>query len=76
MLKVHDGGWVPLALGGVLMAVMYTWRRGSRILFDKTRKSEVPLEIAGRVRWRRSRRCACRAPRCSSPAIRESRRPR
>ncbi len=44
MLKVHDGGWVPLALGGVLMAVMYTWRRGSRILFDKTRKSEVPLK--------------------------------
>ena len=44
MLKVHDGGWVPLALGGVLMAVMYTWRCGSRILFDKTRKSEVPLK--------------------------------
>lgn len=43
MLKVHDGGWVPLALGGVLMVVMYTWRRGSRILFDKTRKTEVPL---------------------------------
>ena len=44
MLKVHDGGWVPLALGGVLMVLMYTWRRGSRILFDKTRKSEVPLK--------------------------------
>ncbi len=44
MLKVHDGGWVPLALGGMLMVVMYTWRRGSRILFDKTRKSEVPLQ--------------------------------
>ena len=43
MLKVHDGGWVPLALGGVIMVLMYTWRRGSRILFDKTRKSEVPL---------------------------------
>jgi len=44
MLKVAEGGWVPLALGGVVMAVMYTWRRGSRLLFDKTRKTEVPLE--------------------------------
>src|SRR6202008_3291002 len=30
LLKVMEGGWVPLALGGVIMAVMYTWRRGSR----------------------------------------------
>jgi KUP system potassium uptake protein len=44
LLKVHDGGWVPLALGGVIMAVMMTWRRGSKLLFDKTRKSEVPLK--------------------------------
>jgi len=44
MLKVHDGGWVPLALGGVIMAAMITWRRGSRILLEKTRKSEVPLK--------------------------------
>jgi KUP system potassium uptake protein len=44
LLKVVEGGWVPLALGGVVMMVMYTWRRGSRLLFDKTRKTEVPLE--------------------------------
>ena len=35
---------MPLALGGVVMTVMYTWRRGSRLLFEKTRKSEVPLD--------------------------------
>ncbi len=44
MLKVFEGGWVPLALGAVIMLVMYTWRRGSRLLFEKTRKSEVPLD--------------------------------
>jgi KUP system potassium uptake protein len=44
LLKVLDGGWVPLVLGGVVMVVMYTWRRGSRLLFEKTRKSEVPLD--------------------------------
>ncbi len=44
LLKVFEGGWVPLALGGVLMVVMYTWRRGSRLLFEKTRKQEIPLD--------------------------------
>jgi KUP system potassium uptake protein len=44
LLKVFDGGWVPLALGCVVMVVMYTWRCGSRLLFEKTRKSEVPLD--------------------------------
>ena len=44
LLKVFEGGWMPLALGSLVMVVMYTWRRGSRLLFEKTRKSEVPLE--------------------------------
>jgi KUP system potassium uptake protein len=44
MLKVVEGGWVPLALGGLVMLAMYTWRRGSRILFAKTRRLETPLD--------------------------------
>src|ERR1700734_1081939 len=44
MLKVVEGGWVPLAIGGVVMLVMYTWRRGSRILYEKTRRLETPRE--------------------------------
>src|SRR5271156_2498679 len=43
LLKVFDGGWVPLALGGGVMLLMYTWRRGSRLLFEKSRKLEFPL---------------------------------
>jgi KUP system potassium uptake protein len=43
LLKVHEGGWVPLALGGFVMLLMYTWRRGSRLLFEKSRKLEFPL---------------------------------
>ena len=43
LLKVLEGGWVPLALGGVVMLLMYTWRRGSRLLFEKSRKLEFPL---------------------------------
>ncbi len=44
MLKIAEGGWMPLALGALVMAVMYTWRRGTRLLFEKTRRLETPLE--------------------------------
>lgn len=43
LLKVFEGAWVPLLLGGVVMLLMYTWRRGSRLLFEKSRKLEFPL---------------------------------
>jgi KUP system potassium uptake protein len=43
LLKVLEGGWVPLALGAVVMLLMYTWRRGSKLLFEKSRKLEFPL---------------------------------
>jgi KUP system potassium uptake protein len=43
LLKVLEGGWVPLAFGGLVMIVMYTWRRGTRLLFEKTRRQEIPL---------------------------------
>jgi KUP system potassium uptake protein len=43
MLKVVHGGWVPLLIGGMMMAVMLTWRRGSRILAAKTRRLETPI---------------------------------
>ena len=43
LLKVFEGGWVPLALGALMILMMYTWRRGSRLLFEKSRKLEFPL---------------------------------
>jgi KUP system potassium uptake protein len=44
LLKIVEGGWIPLALAALIMAVMYTWRRGSRLLLEKTRRLETPLE--------------------------------
>jgi KUP system potassium uptake protein len=44
LLKVAEGGWVPLAFGGLIMVVMYTWRRGSRLLLEKTRRQEISLD--------------------------------
>ncbi len=44
LAKVFEGGWIPLLIGGCLLTVMMTWRRGSAILQAKTRRTEVPLE--------------------------------
>jgi KUP system potassium uptake protein len=43
-LKVFDGGWLPLALAGVLALVMVTWHRGAAILSRRARKSETELD--------------------------------
>jgi KUP system potassium uptake protein len=42
-LKLLDGGFVPLVLAGTLLLLMVTWRKGTRILADKTQRIEVPL---------------------------------
>jgi len=43
MLKVHDGGYVPVLFAAGFTVVMWTWRRGTAILFAKTRHADVPL---------------------------------
>ncbi|WP_420101112.1 potassium transporter Kup [Bosea sp. (in: a-proteobacteria)] len=48
MLKLFHGGYVPVLLAMVLVVIMGTWMRGTKILFDKTRKTDVPLlELVG-----------------------------
>jgi KUP system potassium uptake protein len=44
LLKIHDGGWVPIALALAIMAIMWTWTRGSHLLREKTAKNDMPLE--------------------------------
>jgi KUP system potassium uptake protein len=44
LLKVLQGGWVPLMIGAMVMIVMLTWRKGSRILAAKTRRLETPID--------------------------------
>ncbi len=43
LLKVHDGGYVPVTIAGGVVILMWTWTRGTRILREKTRRTEVPL---------------------------------
>ncbi|HZH09138.1 MAG TPA: potassium transporter Kup [Microvirga sp.] len=43
LLKLFTGGYVPVILGTVLIVTMWTWVKGTNILFEKTRKIDVPL---------------------------------
>jgi KUP system potassium uptake protein len=43
LLKIPQGAWFPLALGAILILIMWTWVRGTRIVTDKTRKDSLPL---------------------------------
>jgi KUP system potassium uptake protein len=44
MLKVFQGGWVPLSIGALAIVIMLTWRKGARILAAKTRRLETPID--------------------------------
>ena len=44
LLKLLEGAWVPLLFGIGMVMTILTWRRGTRILAQKTRKTEVPLD--------------------------------
>jgi KUP system potassium uptake protein len=44
LLKVFQGGWVPLLIGAMIMVVMITWRKGAHILAGKTRRLETPID--------------------------------
>jgi len=44
LLKIADGGWFPLALGGIVFTIMTTWHRGRRIAMAKQQQTGTPLE--------------------------------
>ena len=43
MLKIPEGGWVPLVLGIALMALMMSWKRGRDLLQDRWKQDSLPL---------------------------------
>jgi len=43
LLKIPQGAWLPLVMGGGLMLIMWTWTRGAQILGEKIRKDSLPL---------------------------------
>ncbi|MBR0681417.1 potassium transporter Kup [Roseomonas eburnea] len=43
VLKIPQGGYVPLVLGAGLFAMMTTWHRGRELLFARFRQDGLPL---------------------------------
>jgi KUP system potassium uptake protein len=42
-LKVVEGGWVPLILGMMLIALMTSWTRGRELLLTRWRQDSMPI---------------------------------
>ncbi|MDP9811288.1 KUP system potassium uptake protein [Rhizobium tibeticum] len=44
LLKIHDGGYVPVMIAAALMIMMWTWRKGTKYVRAKAANNDVPLE--------------------------------
>jgi KUP system potassium uptake protein len=44
LIKILEGGWLPLLVGACLIIIMLTWRRGSALLSERTHRDEVALD--------------------------------
>ncbi|MER8389259.1 potassium transporter Kup [Mesorhizobium sp. M0166] len=50
VVKIVEGGWVSITVACGMGLIMSTWIRGTRYLFDKTRRNEIPLDfLAGNL---------------------------
>jgi KUP system potassium uptake protein len=43
VIKIPNGGWVPLVVGGAIMLIMTTWHRGRAIVAERLRGKWLPL---------------------------------
>ncbi|MGN6579283.1 MAG: KUP/HAK/KT family potassium transporter, partial [Bordetella sp.] len=44
VLKIHEGGWLPLAVGIAVFVLMTTWRQGRRLLAEMQARDRQPLK--------------------------------
>ena len=43
LIKIPDGGWLPLVVGAVVFGLMTTWRTGRVLVGKRLRQGELPL---------------------------------
>jgi len=43
VVKILDGGYVPMFVGLAMVLMMWTWMRGTKLLEQKTRRDSIPL---------------------------------
>ena len=44
-LKIPDGGWFPLLIGGAVFTLLTTWKRGRAILMRRLSEDAMPLDL-------------------------------
>ncbi len=44
VLKLFEGGWVPIMIAAALGLIMYTWVRGTRLLAKASKRNEADLD--------------------------------
>src|SRR5437867_11310883 len=44
VIKIEDGGWVPLAIGGGVFLLMNTWHRGTELFRGFLAQAAVPID--------------------------------
>ena len=42
--KIPDGGWFPIVVALMLITMMTTWRTGRRLIAERIRRGEVPIQ--------------------------------
>jgi len=44
VLKIPDGGWVPLVIGTIIFTLMLTWKTGRQMLYTKLKNDAMAIE--------------------------------
>ncbi len=45
LIKVPDGGWVPLAMGLIIFTLLTTWSRGRKLMQDRMKEAAMPIPV-------------------------------
>ena len=45
VLKIPDGGWFPIVVGGAVFMLLTTWKQGRMILMDRLNEDSIPLDV-------------------------------
>ena len=45
LVKIEEGGWVPLCIAGAVFITMASWMRGTALVTVKDREAELPLDM-------------------------------
>jgi KUP system potassium uptake protein len=44
VVKVFDGGWFPVIIGGVMFLLLMTWKQGRRLMAERLREDAIDLK--------------------------------